>query len=186
MEHILQNLEELNIWLKKNNKFIELHLIGGFAIYLHGINLGRETEDIDNINEITDQSIIDKIHEIGEKHSTEKWFDLGAPTLSLPRGYKIRLKAGSHLSNIKIYLLSREDLISLKIAAYYSRRERGIIRDILDLKILCPSLKEIDIGINFTYESVQNEGHLQERFLGELKEELNLFHEELKNELSSK
>ena len=40
----------------------------------------------------------------------------------------------------------------MKVAAYHSRRERGIYRDLEDLKQLSPTKEEISEAIKFYYE----------------------------------
>ncbi len=70
-DQLIKNLETLNEWPSSREKKVTLHLIGSYAFYLKGIE-NRYTEDIDNINEISDDEIVDKIHEIGAYYTRKE------------------------------------------------------------------------------------------------------------------
>jgi hypothetical protein len=175
---MLENiLEDLNDWLTKNNRRITLHVIGGYALELKQIRQGIQTEDIDSVLEISESEVVDQIHILGEKHGNLNWFDFGATTLIVPLGYETRLEEKNNYSNIDLFVLSNIDLIKMKVAAYHSRRERGIYRDLEDLIKLNPSIENIKEAIEFCYVEYSKE--LPEKFAKVFKEELN----ELRSEL---
>lgn len=183
MEQLIENLRKLDNFLQRKNKEITLHLIGGMALHLHGINIGRVTQDWDSVKEVSDDEIISNIHEIAEASGLEKWFDLGASSISLPDNYESRLieYKDIKLSNIKIYLLSKKDIVLLKVAAYHNRSVQGVMRDLDDLKNLAPSKDLIDEAIEFTYEKYSQD--LAERFKKSLRKDLEDVKEEILNAL---
>lgn len=178
MHHIEEKLEILNNWLVKKNKMIELHIIGGYAIELHGISIGRRTEDIDNINKITDDEIVGKIQEIGEKKGEPAWFDFAASSLALPDGYELRLKEVDNFSNISLKILDLKDIVILKVAAYNDRYYRGIERDLTDLIAINPYFHDIECGLQFILEKHGSE--LPDKFFKELELNINELREYLK------
>lgn len=149
---IRKMLMELDLWLVEKNRRITLHVIGGYALELKNIQRGFQTEDIDSILKINEQDVIEKIQSIGEVHGNQQWFDLGASSLTVPSGYVQRLEKISDYENIDLFVLSNADIIKMKVAAYHSRRERGIYRDLEDLKHLSPTKEEISEATKFYYE----------------------------------
>jgi hypothetical protein len=170
---MLENiLEDLNEWLVLNNRRVTLHVIGGYALELKQIRQGIQTEDIDSVFKITESDIIDLIHTLGEKYSNPNWFDFGATTLILPPEYQKRLEAKTQYSNIDLFVFSNIDLIKMKVAAYHSRKERGIYRDLEDLKKLKPTPMDISEAIKFCFEEYSKDltGKFKNEFENELKE----------------
>lgn len=170
-------LEDLNNWLLKNNRRVTIHVIGGYALELKQIRQGIQTEDIDSIYKISELDIIDQIHSLGERHGNPNWFDFGATSLIVPADYEKRLEENKQYSNIDLFVLANIDLIKMKVAAYHSRRERGIYRDLEDLKKLNPSTNDIEDAIRFYFEEYSKE--LTGKFKLELENDLH----ELKLEL---
>lgn len=75
------------------------------------------------------------------------WINNRSSTVSpLPDGYELRLKKINTFSHIGLQIFSTEDLVKLKIYAYYTRLAN---KDMEDLKLLNPSIKLIDAGIKF-------------------------------------
>lgn len=173
-------LLELDQWLSLKNKRITLHVIGGYALELKNIQRGFSTEDIDSILDIKETDIVEKIHSIGKKYSNPNWFDFGAPSLIVPFGYEKRMEHKIIYENIDLYVLGNADLVKMKVAAYHSRRERGIYRDLEDLIKLNPSTEDIEESIKFYYEEYSKDlsGKYKEEFKSDLKD--------LKNELIKK
>lgn len=172
MNELVKNLVTLNSKLDSLNIEIDLHLIGGMALHLHGIDIGRKTQDWDNVNKIDNENVIKEIHEIADDVGMECWFDFGAESIPVQADYKDRLVEyrDLNLSNIKLFLLSLEDLIELKVASYYDRSTKGIVRDLEDLKRLKPSLEQVEKGIEFTFSSRSKD--LADKFKEEFKKEL--------------
>lgn len=174
---LTEMLKELDEWLVAKNRNITLHVIGGYALELKNIQRGFQTEDIDSILSITEDEIIEKIHSIGQQHGNEKWFDFGASSLTVPVDYQERLEKISDYENINLFVLNNSDLIKMKVAAYHSRRDRGIYRDLEDLKMLNPTKREISEAIVFYFEEYSKD--LSDKFKLEFKKEV----EELRLEL---
>lgn len=177
-DHLLNNLEKLNEKLKKENIFIEIHAIGGFALFLHNIDIQRMTVDIDNVKEISDERVKELIHEVGEEGGQDNWFDFSASSLSLPDDYQERLVQKTGHSNINIFVLSLRDIVQLKIAAFYHRRLQGNERDLSDLIQINPTMKGVKEGLEFI--RYKHGSHLTGKFLKELESDL----KELEDELS--
>ena len=178
MNHLEERLKILDEWLGDKNLSVTIHVIGAYGIELHDISIGRRTEDIDNVSPITSEDIIAKIHAIGEQFGEPKWFDLGASSLSLPDGYTKRLKRVGTFENIELYALSLPDIVILKVAAYFDRRERGIERDLEDLIKINPSFVEIKKGLNFIIDT--HGADLPDKFKKELKKSVHELEIELK------
>lgn len=145
-------LKELDSWLVERNRRITLHVIGGYALELKNIQRGFQTEDIDSVLLINEDDVIEKIQSIGKLHGNQQWFDFGASSLTVPPGYEERLEKINDYENIDLYILSNVDIIKMKVAAYHSRRERGIYRDLEDLKKLSPTKNEISEAIEFYFK----------------------------------
>jgi hypothetical protein len=170
-------LSELDIWLIEKNRRISLHVIGGFALELKNIQRGLQTEDIDSIVKINEKEIINKIQSIGVTHNNPFWFDFSASSLTVPSGYEKRLERIDEYENIDLFVLSNIDIIKMKVAAYHSRRERGIYRDLEDLKTLTPTREDITEAIQFYLDEYSKDltGKFKNEFekeVADLKEEL--------------
>lgn len=165
-------LSELDDWLGKKNLRVTLHVIGGYALELKAIQRGFQTEDIDSVFKITNQEILEQIQIIGESFKNPHWFDFSAPSLIVPEGYQDRLERIDKFENIELYVLSKCDLIKMKVAAYHSRRDRGIYRDLEDLKNLQPTQKDISEAIIFyrTQYSRDLTGKFKDQFILETQE----------------
>ncbi|HAZ13378.1 MAG: hypothetical protein A2X86_14865 [Bdellovibrionales bacterium GWA2_49_15] len=88
------------------------------------------------------------------------------------------LKKIETFENIELYALSLSDIVILKVATYFDRRERGIERDLEDLLKIKPSFLEIKKGLNFI---VENQGaDLPDKFKKKLKENVHELEIELK------
>jgi hypothetical protein len=55
---LLKALDDLNLELKKENRFIELTIVGSMALYLNGLNFTRMTEDIQSYEEFLKNELI--------------------------------------------------------------------------------------------------------------------------------
>ena len=177
-ERILGGLRILDKKLKASGKHLEIHMFGGMSLFLHGIAMKRETQDIDSVLEITDEEIINLIHEVGEEIGLDKWFDFGATSISVPENYQARLvDAGLSLKNLDVKMLSLEDIVKLKVVAYYNRSANGEFKDYEDLKSIKPHKKLIKEGIIFLKETYSE--NLPDRFKKEFLREVELIKEDL-------
>ena len=175
---ILDGLRKLDKKLKASDKHLEIHMFGGMSLFLHGIAMKRETQDVDSVLEITDEEIINLIHEVGEEIGLDKWFDFGANSISIPENYQSRLvDSGLHLNNLEVKMLSLEDIVKLKVVAYYNRSANGEFKDYEDLKSIKPHKKLIEEGIAFLKETYSK--HLPEKFKKEFLREVELISEDL-------
>jgi hypothetical protein len=177
-DKILGGLKILDKKLVASGKHLEIHMIGGMSLFLHGINMKRETQDIDSVLEITDEEIINLIHEVGEEIGLDKWFDFGASSISIPENYQSRLiDAGLGLKNLEVKMLSLEDIVKLKVVAYYNRSANGEFKDYEDLKSINPNKKLIEEGIVFLKDTYSK--HLPEKFKKEFLVEVELIRNDL-------
>lgn len=175
---ILDGLKILDKKLKASGKHLEIHMFGAMSLFLHGIAMKRETQDIDSVLEITDEEVISLIHEVGEEIGLDNWFDFGANSISIPENYESRLvDAELNLKNIKVKMLSLEDIVKLKVVAYYNRSANGEFKDYEDLKSIRPHKKLIEEGIVFLKEVYSK--HLPEKFKKEFLREVKLIREDL-------
>ena len=153
-------------------------MFGAMSLFLHGIKLLRETQDIDSVLEITDEEIIDLLHQVGEEIGLDKWFDFGASSISLPPAYESRLvDAELNLKNLDVKMLSIPDIVKLKVVAYYNRSANGDFKDYEDLKSIKPEARLISKGITFLRETYFKS--LPDRFKKEFLEEVELIKEDL-------
>lgn len=140
-------LIELNHWLAKEKLDIELIVIGAFALHLHGYS-NRMTMDIDTIKSIENENILKQIQKIGAKYGLPRWLNDQAENLIMPPNFEQRLLFDKSYSNIKLSYISREDLIKLKVAAYFYRGEQDS-KDKDDLKALKISEVELAEALDF-------------------------------------
>jgi len=147
-ESINQALNLLNKKLERENISIKLTVLGSMALYYHGISGTHLTGDIDFYENKLPARVEELFLEVADELSlASDWINNRSPTVSpLPEGYEFRLKKINNFSHIDLCLLSSEDLIKLKIYAYYNRMAN---KDMEDLKLLSPSIEQIDSGIKF-------------------------------------
>ena len=176
-----KNLGLLNKWLASNDKHLVLHLIGGYALFLKGM-VNRYTIDIDSVYAINDEEIVEELQRIAELEDCPGWFDLSALSLTLPENYELRLNKEKGYSNIEIYTLSKVDLVALKVAAYYIRKEMTQ-RDLADIFALKPNEQEIDFAFSFLSKTYGSE--LTGKFLKEFQEEIKSLRKEIEDGLKS-
>ena len=84
-DKILGGLKILDKKLKASGKHLQIHMFGAMSLFLHGIAMKRETQDIDSVLEITDEEIISLIHEVGEEIGLEIGSTLGPTALAFPK-----------------------------------------------------------------------------------------------------
>ena len=167
---IKEALHLLNKFLGERNRTIGLKLVGSYAIELLGINIGRMTEDIDPVRfEAIDEEIEKKILEIEDALDLPDWFDFSASGLPLPDGFEERLIQIKEYSHIDLWILGRQDLISMKLSAYHLRKERTK-RDLGDLKSMRPTLPEMEKALKFTLAQGPDVKQFKERYDQEVKD----------------
>lgn len=162
-------LEDLNNFLIKNNLYLEITVIGAFALQLHGLS-SRITMDIDTISSLKNILLLNEISKIGKKYGINNWLNNQANNMIMPDGYKSRLLLNNDFSNINMKYVSKIDLIKLKVAAYFYRSEYED-KDYLDLISLKPTTNELKEAIAF----------LKTKHAPEEKESLELFLEIVNN-----
>jgi hypothetical protein len=80
-------LAELDQWLEKNEKNLEIVLIGATAVSAY-TNENRFTQDIDTVKSIDDEEIIEEIRQLAKKHGLAlEWLSDSASTVTLPEGF---------------------------------------------------------------------------------------------------
>lgn len=149
---LVKGLDLLNKKLKAKGIFFEIRVCGAFAIELHGFSLKRLTLDIDSHLEIK-REIQELIIEVASELGLEKsWMNDQVSDVPLPKGALNRLKQVKSWSNITTFVISTEDIISMKVSAWFTR---GAVsdKDIDDLLLLNPSELEIENGIKHTLEA---------------------------------
>lgn len=116
---LLEALGELDSWLISKNKTITLKIIGGTAMSLHRLEIGRVSMDLDTANQL-ESDVTDKIQEIGRSCG------LDGTWIEYPIGVRIPEFATfeeSHLfkafKNIKGEYIDKRSLLALKIPAYF-------------------------------------------------------------------
>lgn len=168
-------LKELSNWLAKESLEIELVVIGAFAIYLHGFS-NRMTMDIDTIKPLTGEKLLKQIEKIGEKYGLPKWLNDQADNLIMPKGYESRLLENTEFSNIKLFYISRDDLIKLKVAAYFYRgsTDSKDKDDLISLKI---NESELEDALNFLKDKHKPD---TEKFLKDFNDRLKEISDELR------
>lgn len=147
-ESIDQALSLLNEKLKREGITIELTVLGSMALYYHGIAGTHLTGDIDFYENKLPGRVEALFVEVAEElNLVSDWINNRSSTISpLPDGYELRLKKINTFSHIGLQLISPEDLVKLKVYAYYTRMAN---KDMEDLKLLNPSIELIDAGIKF-------------------------------------
>ncbi len=147
-EKLIAALKDLDTWAGHQQVQVEIIIIGAFALYLHGLEL-RATNDIDTLTELKDERLLKAIEEIAQKHGlNENWLNDQACGLSVPDGFYLRLQRIALGTCIAGLLPSRQDLISLKSAAFMIRGGEDP-KDYTDLQALQPDQNEIDEAIRF-------------------------------------
>ena len=139
-------LKELNDWLKERGTSLELYVIGAFALHLHGL-ISRYTMDVDTIS-LLDEEVLEKVREIGLKYGLPSWLNNQARTVTLPEGLKLRALSYHQFSHLNIKYAARGDLIKLKVAAFYYRKDEDP-KDLDDLVALNPTFQELEDGLQF-------------------------------------
>jgi hypothetical protein len=147
-EKLLMALKDLDVWAGRRQIKLEIIIIGAFALYLNGLEF-RATNDIDTLTELEDELLLQAIEEIAQKHGLNgNWLNDQACGLSVPDGFVSRLSRRALGSNIVALVPSRQDLISLKSAAFMIRGGDDP-KDYTDLMTLQPTQYEIDEAIRF-------------------------------------
>jgi hypothetical protein len=145
---LLAALKDLDVWAGQHQIKLEIIIIGAFALYLQGMEL-RATNDIDTLTELEDEQLLQAIEKIAQKHGLNgNWLNDQAYGLSVPDGFLLRLSRKVLGSHIVALVPSRQDLISLKSAAFMIRGGEDP-KDYADLQALQPSKVEMDEAVRF-------------------------------------
>ena len=147
-EQLGKALQELDEWLDSHGKRIEITLVGAIAVSNY-TNEGRFTQDIDTVGKIDDETVLEQIKNLADKHGlTSEWLSDRASTVTLPDEFFKRTKKIHSGKAIEVYVAERQDLIALKAAAYVNRGSE-VMKDLEDLMHLKVTHKEIQVAIDF-------------------------------------
>lgn len=161
-------LHELADWLLfEGCEPLELVVCGGTALLLQGLAL-RTTRDVDVLGQWTPtlmqatciEAFPEKVRlciaRVAENHPElegmkEDWVNLGPRRLArwgLPAGYEQRLTTVRFNDRLTLKLLSRLDLMPLKL--YAAADDLGLRQQIhlADLKALKPTFEELDVALD--------------------------------------
>lgn len=167
-------LDELAQWLEfEGVGSVELLVCGGVALALQNLNT-RTTRDVDVLGEwkraLLEVTCIDDFPEdvkscikrVAKNHPelqgfTDDWVNLGPKHLAkhgLPAGFESRLRMMKFGKTLTLHLLSRTDLIPLKLYAASDRfgPRQSIHFD--DLKLLNGSFEELDKALEWVAHSM--------------------------------
>ncbi|AYF44402.1 hypothetical protein BALOs_1401 [Halobacteriovorax sp. BALOs_7] len=138
-------LKKLNDFLAKEGKALEFVICGGALIYLSGYN-SRPTQDVDvlkGFNEVLKQASKDIAEELG---ISEKWLNPHVEVFVeyFPEGWEDRVELVRNYSNLEVFGVSRQDLISNKLKSLLTREA-----DRQDLILMKVSREEFDIAVSF-------------------------------------
>jgi hypothetical protein len=140
--NIKEALELLNFYLKKKNETRSFTICGGASLYLQGITT-RTTRDIDIVGEEIDQ-ILQEAALLVAKDLGLKPLWLNTEPKSLGRdmkpGWKERIFLIHEDSHLKVFSISRSDMIFSKFYAYCDRQRD--IEDLVSLKVTSEELLE--------------------------------------------
>jgi hypothetical protein len=166
---LLDLLKELDQWLEFNDvEPIELVVCGGVAMALQNLNT-RTTRDVDvlgtwhqglmQIASLTEfpPGVRASIARVAQNHPElrdlgKDWVNLGPTELArrgLPKGFESRLQTTRLGKKLVLHLLSRADLIPLKL---YAASDRFSLRQAIhldDLKLLKASFDELDKALDW-------------------------------------
>lgn len=179
-EEIQKALKLLDEKLEKKSLSFTITVLGSMALFLNGYTFHRRT-DLDIYNDTVPPEISELIDEISSELSLDKaWINNKASSISpLPFGFESRLSTlNDGYKNLKVYLLSTEDLIFLKVYALFSREA---IKDLEDLQKLNPSPIQLDNAIKYIQEVIST--HHGKMALNKSENDLIEFRKELNDKL---
>ena len=162
-------LDELAQWMEfEDCEPVEWVVCGGVALALQGLQ-SRTTRDVDVLGNWNPQSMViayveefpDEvkacIRKVTDNHPelaglNERWINLGPSRLTkfgLPSGFEHRMTAVRFREKLTLHLLSRDDLLPLKL--YAAADEFGPRQDVhqQDLKALKPTFDELDRAVEW-------------------------------------
>lgn len=140
-------LELLNFYLKRKNEQRSFTICGGASLYLQGINT-RTTRDIDVVGDEIDEALSEAAllvaRDLGLKPN---WLNSEPKSLTrdMKSGWENRIFLIHEDTQLKIYSISRSDMIFAKFYAYCDRQ-----KDIEDLISLNVTDDEITEAAEFT------------------------------------
>ena len=158
-------LQELNTIMEKENMPpVQLKVVGGFALMMHGIRTPNGQTDIDYVGLPLSEKFLDTADKIGLKHHLgKKWINndimLSGTTqedLEFSTGTLHFHKAPS-LSKIDIQVLSQPDLLRMKIIAIDTActaiETEGDFTRMKDL----PDIQKLMATMDYDFQNVQEE-----------------------------
>lgn len=180
-EKIQEALSLLDKKLQKNSLSLNLTVLGSMALYLNGYSFDRQT-DLDVYNKNIDPDVICLINEVTQELGlSQEWINNGVSSIyPLPENYESRLAFDSSYKNIKLYIVSIDDLICLKVNAIYSR---DLAKDIDDLKLLNPTESQLETALKYIKYFIEKNHSNSVTLILKLNKELDNFKEELNEKL---
>lgn len=140
-------LELLNFYLQKKNQTRAFTICGGASLYLQGITT-RTTRDIDMVGEDMDQILTEAALLVAKDLGLKpKWLNTEPKSLArdMKPGWKDRVFLIHEDSHLKVFSISRSDMIFAKFYAYCDRQKD--IEDLISMKV---SPEEITDASNYT------------------------------------
>jgi hypothetical protein len=144
---IISTLDLLNVHLAKKRQVRSFIICGGAALILQKIAT-RTTQDIDIVAPEIDQALKQASEEVAKILGlNSSWLNSDPIGLAddLAKGWKDRVIQVYTNTHLKVFSISREDMIFAKFYAYCDRQ-----KDIYDLVDLAPTSDEIERAANLT------------------------------------
>ncbi len=153
---LLNALNDLNHEFSQKKIKIKLIICGAFAIEMHGFSRVQETIDIDTYLRI-DNEIRKIISAVGIRNGIKSdWLNDQVSDITPPEGFEKRLVEINQWSNIFVQLMSVEDLIKMKVAAWFTRGQ-ATTKDYEDLIVLKATRQQIVDGVEYAKKSLKYE-----------------------------
>jgi hypothetical protein len=140
-------LELLNFYLETKNEKRAFTICGGASLYLQGITT-RTTRDIDMVGEEMDQILTEAALLVAKDLGLKpQWLNTEPKSLArdLKPGWEERIFLIHEDSHLKVFSISRADMIFAKFYAYCDRQ-----KDIEDLVSLRVTIDEITDAAEYT------------------------------------
>ncbi|OFZ82614.1 MAG: hypothetical protein A2583_07905 [Bdellovibrionales bacterium RIFOXYD1_FULL_53_11] len=152
---IQKALQALNMELARSGRSFVLYVCGGAALRLLGI-ISRDTSDIDVIADVLDPLVVEAKNKVAQKlRISEDWINNKVNPIAerLPAHWMDHCVEVFKASNLTVYSLSRQDLISSKVHAAVDRHSEDL-NDLIDMK---PTPEELATARAYTIEQGESE-----------------------------
>ncbi len=136
------SLKLLNFFLQRKNEFRSFTICGGASLFLQGI-VNRTTRDVDIVGEELDDLLKEAAVSVaGDLGLKSEWLNAEPKALSLDMkpGWEQRVFLIFEDTHLKVYSISRSDMIFSKFYAYCDRQKD--MQDLISLKVTKEELFE--------------------------------------------